>query len=201
MTDMQYWEIAKVAVVPLAIIITQKFFDFKNAREHDNLRDLISNLSGDLTKVVKHLELDIENSEYISTMGEVKAHYVSRFGTKPFRIAADTKSNTFILMVAKTIKEHPDMSTLSWTQVSQDFDTGFEAVKGMMAAHISYLAEEFYIEHAIAYRTYKAKIESIFMGLGNSRKERFIKLSNDFMLEFLSSLLAFEKKAAGRVEV
>lgn len=190
----QYWELAKIIVFPLAIIGTQKFFDYKNEKEHDALRSMVSSLGGDISKVIAHFELNIENSTYIATMGDIKTHYISRFRTRPFRIAANEKANVFIMMIAKTIKDHPDMSSLSWTSVMQDLDTGFESVKNMMKSHLAdEIVESFYGQYVEAYRLYKVKVEGIFLGLDNARKERFIKMSNEFMIEFLAALVDHEK--------
>lgn len=194
--EVQYWEMAKFVAVPLAVIVTQKMFDFKNAKAHDDIIVTVKALADDLKKVVDHFELDVENGEYITQMGEVKAYYVSQLKDKSFRLAANKKTNVFIGMVEKTIQDHPEMGPQSWTQVMQDFDTGFGEVKRIMAAHIGDHAETFYVQHGLAYDIYKAEIQSIFVGLSNARKERFIKLSNQFMIQYLTAFVQYEKDYA-----
>lgn len=184
--DIVVAEMLKMALVPTTIVIANKYFDRKNVKDHERIEAKVD-------KVLNHFEIGLKNSESFRRMDAVKAHYVAQFKTKGFQVSADEKANKFIELVTKTVTDHPKMSTTSWLQVSQDFDTGYAEVKKMMETHLAYMTEEFFADHAVSYQQFKSKIEAIFMDVENKKKERFLKASNDFLIKFMGELIMLEK--------
>lgn len=148
----------------------------------------LSKINNKTQDLVNYFEINRQNSDYIRKLNQIKIHYISQIKSQKHKLAACEKADKFIDVI-EHILDNYKMDIRYWECIKDEFDSGSAYVRNRMREYVGTdETETYYQTHAANYSAFLARLEDILADTENHYKERFIKLSCDFLKQFLKNM-------------
>jgi len=167
-----------------------------------NIRELVEEnkeqhkeINVSLSKLLNYYNLNIQEEEYFKQMHQNKDFFCSELKSQELRDFALYRANLFIDTVCNIVKTY-DMQINNAKEIEATFMQASSCVKSEMKNRFNTeFVDSYYEFHNKLINKYLHKTKNILLDLENHHQDRFLKITNEFMIKSINELKEYEDVA------